>query len=39
MQLTEKECFDIAITIIKQHQKENLLSAIQGILLKSVLPI
>jgi len=34
MPLTEKECFDIAITIVKQHQKENLLSTIQRILKK-----
>lgn len=32
MPLTEKECFDVAITIVKQHQKEKLLSAFQTIL-------
>jgi len=32
MPLTEKECFDVAISIVQQHQKENLLSAFQTIL-------
>jgi len=32
MPLTQKQCFDVAITIVKQHQKEKLLSAFQTIL-------